>query len=363
MAEIVSQQLQLNGAPQSSPRPAVDFVYKSMTQPRKKRLDWLSHPAHQPFLRSGSLPRQHKYFGLSFYSFARFISAIGLICRKDASVCRRRKPDARFSVSQVSRSQGCRNDPAFYVDQHVHLEAEEPSGAGLAEVRPLISKQPHDTMTNGLTDRDRLGVYGVKREAEPVTESGGLNHLSDNLAQPMKACDPLLVGAESRESLGEVKANEAVSLLERSDSESRLHQSDSQYLGISESRIGVRRRAPSGPARVGFEVIIDEAIDFSHLIYNGSQRVVLLVQSFSSKLFYTLDGPLFQLKTHVKDYSFENESALVYFLLIKADSFGVLDLSGTLSSSTMAQPRKRTSLSAAKMAGKSTLPRPSSTKR
>src|SRR5215510_10373988 len=52
-----------------------------------------------------------------------------------------------------------------------------------------------------------------------------------------------------------------------------------------------------------------------------------------------------------------------YVLLIIADSLGVLDLSGTLSSSTIAHPWNLTFSRAAKTPGRSTRPRPSSTNR
>ena len=273
MAEIVSQQLQLDCAPQSSPRPAIYFVYKPMTQLREKRLYRLSHSAHQPLLWPGSLPRQHKHFGLSFHRLARLFSAVGLICRQYPSVCRRSKPDARFPVGYIGRGQHRSDDLPFYVDQHMQLEAEEPSGAGLAEVRPFIPKQPHHPVTNRLTDWYRLGVNSIKREAESVTAASRFDHRSDQITEPVKARDPLLIRAELRESLREVEADEAISLFERGDSESRLHQSDGQYLSVSESRPTVMRRAPACSLRVSFEVVVDEAVDFSHLVkYRSSQK-------------------------------------------------------------------------------------------
>ena len=72
----------------------------------------------------------------------------------------------------------------------------------------------------------------------------------------------------------------------------------------------------------------------------------------------------------VDDCNFERRTHTVspilssrYFLEITADSLGVRDLSGTLSSSTTAHPRKLIFFSAAKTAGTSTLPRPNSTQR
>src|SRR5688500_13969937 len=58
-----------------------------------------------------------------------------------------------------------------------------------------------------------------------------------------------------------------------------------------------------------------------------------------------------------------NPSCSRYRRLSTADSFGVRASSGTRSSSTIAQPRNLTSLSAAKTPLRSTVPRPSSTKR
>ena len=271
MAEIVGQQLQLDCAPQPSPRSAVYFIYEPMTQLREKRLYRLPHSAHQPFLRSGSLPCQHKQVGLPLQRLARLVSAIGLIGCQYASVCLRRKPDACFPIGYVSRRQCRRDDLALYVDQHVQLVAEEPPGAGLSEVCPLISEQSHHPMTDGLTDRDRFRVNRIYREAEAVTAPGRFDHLPDQIREAMKASDPLLVRAHAREGCGEVVADEPVSLFEGSDTQRRLHQGEGDNLSVSESRLGIRRRAPGGPPRVSFEVVVNEAIDFSHLIYNGSQ--------------------------------------------------------------------------------------------
>src|SRR5205085_3095199 len=49
------------------------------------------------------------------------------------------------------------------------------------------------------------------------------------------------------------------------------HQTDGDDLRIREGRRGIGRAAPTGQPGMGFEEVINKAIDFRHLVYNGRQ--------------------------------------------------------------------------------------------
>src|SRR5208282_5490361 len=74
---------------------------------------------------------------------------------------------------------------------------------------------------------------------------------------------------------------------------------------------------------------------------------------------FIVDDSNMEWRGHTVSPSFSS----TYFLLMTADSLGVRALSGTASSSTIPHPRKFILRSAASTAGRSTEPRPSSTKR
>ena len=101
----------------------------------------------------------------------------------------------------------------------------------------------------------------------------------------MKAREPLLIGAQMREGPGEVSANEAISLFERSHTKAACIRA--RVMTSASVKAGRQLGDERQPARRGcFEVVVNEAIDLSHLIYNGSQGVVLLVQSLVKTLLH-----------------------------------------------------------------------------
>src|SRR5215212_10135294 len=104
----------------------------------------------------------------------------------------------------------------------------------------------------------------------------------------MQASDPLLIRAKLRESRSKVIGDQLVSLFERGNTEEALHQADGDDFGIGKSWRGIGRTAPVCQRSVGFKEVINKAVDFGHLVYNGRQmgRPPSVEMSFATT-FYT----------------------------------------------------------------------------
>ena len=124
-------------------------------------------------------------------------------------------------------------------------------------------------MTNSFTDRDGLRVNQV--ESTTAQKASRFEQPTDERRELVQASKPLLVRTESRKSGSKIPGDKVIGLFERSDTEKALHQADSDYFRIREEGRSVWRATPVRQARVGFEEVIDEAEDVSHLVYNGRQ--------------------------------------------------------------------------------------------
>jgi hypothetical protein len=158
-------------------------------------------------------------------------------------------------------------------------------------------------MTNGLANRDWLGIKDKQLGIKAVCLSRRFDKMADYVTQRVESSYPLFVRAKIRESRSEVVSNKRVSLLQSGNTEGRLHKSDGNDLSVSKERLRVVGAPPKTNLWVSFEVIINKDVDMSHLIYNGSHWVVLQVQDFVLQLYsihlWTLDDPPFQPKTGV----------------------------------------------------------------
>ena len=213
----------------------------------------------------------HQQLGFIRKRIHRLRAAISRISQQNASICHQAQINRCVTVVTVASCQHRCDYLPVDIEEGVQLEAEEPPLARLAKISACLTQRAHAAVTNGLADRDGLGIYQVKREFEPISSPGRLNQMADDVTQLMKAGDPLFVRAESGESWSKVVTDNLIRLLQGGYPETTLHQADSNDFGVCENGLGVRRMPPSGQLRMSFKEIINEAIDLSHLIYNGSQ--------------------------------------------------------------------------------------------
>jgi hypothetical protein len=100
-----------------------------------------------------------------------------------------------------------------------------------------------------------------------VSNSAGVGEqITDDCGERVQSRQPLLVSDQMRESRGVITSQQEVSLLQRGDAKAALHQRDGDDLGIREGGRFVGRTPPLCQPRVGFQVVINEAVDFRHLV-------------------------------------------------------------------------------------------------
>lgn len=176
---------------------------------------------------------------------------------------------SRAPVIDIASRQDRINNAAIQIAQGVQFETKEPASTGFTKVGPLITQQAHPPVTNGFTDGDRLGIQQV--ESASAEQSSRDQQPTDDRAETMQALKPLLVGAKFRESRSKIIGDKVIGLFERSDAEKTLHQANGDNFRIGKGWRGIGRAAPVGQPGVGFKEVINEAVDVSHLIYNGRQ--------------------------------------------------------------------------------------------
>lgn len=301
MTQIVAQQFELDRIPQSAPRTTEYAIYKTMPQLAEQRLHALPHAAVQgPFV--GHVSSRHQQQVIFFgQHLGKLRPAVTQVSQHHAASHRFGQFRPWPAIIEIPRRQPRVHDTTIAVAQGVEFEAKEPAGTALAEVSTLVAQQAHSPVTNGFADRDGFGINQV--EAAVTQQASRLKQSADDRTEAMQPLQPLLIRAKRRESGDKVIGNQSVSLFERGDAEETLHQADGDDFRIREGWRRIGRAAPMGQPGMSFEEIINEAVDVSHLVYNGRQmgRPPSVEMSFATS-FYTLrnDGdPAFQLNTQV----------------------------------------------------------------
>lgn len=85
------------------------------------------------------------------------------------------------------------------VYRSVQLEAKEPSFARLAEICPVLTKQAHTAMTDGVAYRYWLRVEDKQITIKPITSASRFTQMSNDFGQGVKPSYPLLVRRKTRE--------------------------------------------------------------------------------------------------------------------------------------------------------------------
>jgi hypothetical protein len=152
----------------------------------------------------------------------------------------------------------------------MHLEAKEPSTASFAEIGSIFSEVSRSAVSDGFAYRYWFGVYQAQLQSGALASDA--KEMADDLAQSVQPANPFTIGRDKRKSVFVIADNELIGLFESGHTETALHQGDSDNLGIAESRAVIVGSSPIGQAGIGLEEVIDEAEDFSHLVYTRSHR-------------------------------------------------------------------------------------------
>src|SRR5215208_1605159 len=272
MAKIIVKQFQFDRAPQSLPRTRVHLINKHTPKLREECLYSLSQATDQsPFLACIKCSYQQRLrFICQLLSY--ILASIAVVCKRYSSISHMSQRQCRFSITRIARCKQPTNKMSVDVDRGMQFEAKEPSFAGFAKVCSFFSKQSHTPMPYRTTDWYRLGVVDGQVHLKAIAVAGRFTKMTCNITQSVKACNPLFVRAKHGKGQALIKSSKQISLLQGGDTKTALHQSDSDYLSICKERLLIGRASPMSQSRVSFEVIINKAVDFSHLIYNRSQR-------------------------------------------------------------------------------------------
>jgi len=200
MAQIVSNELELDCIPQSAPRTRVNPIYKHSPKLRKKCLYSLSDAAYQGSLLFAISCCYHQHFGF-FYQISRYLLAfIAPITNCYSHITHKRQPNSSLSITQISQSQKSTYKLPIDVYRSVQLESKEPSFAGFAKVCPIFSQQSHTTVTNRVTHGYWLRIEDEHFTIESVAVASRFNEMTNNFTQLVKSSHPSLIRAKAGKS-------------------------------------------------------------------------------------------------------------------------------------------------------------------
>lgn len=268
----------------------------------EQRFHSLPHAAVQlPLVRHIS-PRDQQHLTLLGQQFSQLRPIVAQIRKHYSPINRFGQLRSWPTIIKIARRQYRIHNAAIDVAQRVQFKAEEPTGTTFTEISAFITKQTHSSVTNGFTDRNRLGIHQVESASAEKTSRD--KQPTDEWAKAMQASNPLLVRTKLREGRGKVGSNKLISLLEGSHAEVALHQGDGDDFRIGEGGLMIGRTSPVCQAGMRLKEVINKAEDVSHLVYNGGQmgrppsdRLSLRLHSIHSRNY---GDPLFQLNTQVE---------------------------------------------------------------
>jgi len=257
------------------PRTTQHAIHKSTPQFAKQRLDPLTQTANEcsPFLvqLSAIFRRNEQHLGFISHHFGQRCANISQVTQQDSTVNRERQRRSSITVMEIGGQQHAATNVTVQVAQQMQLEAEEPAGRRFAPVSTIFSEESYPSMPNRLADWNRLGVNQIERRGWHLRGTRRFSQLPNQCGQSMKPRQPLFVRDQMREGCAPVLTHQQVSFLQCGATERALQQSNSQDLGVRKGWLRVRRTSLACAPRVGFEIIINKAVDFNHLMLYAAQ--------------------------------------------------------------------------------------------
>src|SRR6201999_103724 len=271
------------------PRTTKDAVYKARPQLREGRLDALAQTTDECAPPPRFLWRNQEQFRFFSQRARQRSASITAITQHDAAINCLRKCSCHISLIGVARSQHTAQDFSTMRRDEVQFETEEPSGRRFPKIRSIFSQETHSPVTDWFADRNRLGVHQIERRGVEVAAACGCDQLPNQRTHQMQTTEPLFVGAQVRKGRSPVVANEQVSLLERGAFKRTLQKRNGEHLGIREGRLAGRRTAPLRALWMRFEIIINKAVVYGHLMLYAAHRSSSFVRGRScvATSFYT----------------------------------------------------------------------------
>src|ERR1700749_111016 len=257
------------------PRTTQHAIYKNTPQLAEERFDPFTQAADECsalLMQSSAIFRCHEqHFSFLSHHFGQRRTLISQVAQHHSTVNRECQCSGRIRVIEVGWQKQPATNVTIHVTQQMQLETEEPARRRLAPSRAIFSQESYPSMPNRLADRDGLRVNQIKGRRLDLSRARGLSQLPDQCGQSVESGQTLFVGDKMRESPRPVGAHQQVSFLERGATERALQQSDRENLGIGKNRLRMGRTSPASPARMSFEIIINKAVDFGHLMLYAAQ--------------------------------------------------------------------------------------------
>src|SRR5690349_23536452 len=151
MAEVVVEELELDGTPEPLEGAREDAIDEAAPQLGEAGFDALTNAAEQTPLGSRGIGRgQQQEIGLLGEVLPQGSTAIAEVCQNDPPVAGPAQRQATGSIVPVARAQQGAEHRAALMDEGVEFEAEEPARAVLPEGAALLAQQTHAAVANGL---------------------------------------------------------------------------------------------------------------------------------------------------------------------------------------------------------------------
>src|SRR5215216_1540390 len=236
-----------------------------MPQLREACLNGLPHLRKQE-LASGRIPaRDEQCFGLLLKQGSRGLATIAQVSEQDSAIAGLAQREQRRAVIEAGGRQHDIEKTPGDGAQSMQFEAEEPALTCLPEACAVLSHQAHTPMSQRVTQWYRLGIDQIQGRGL-FARAGGLQQQADVDGELMQAPQPFCVRRQARESALEVIGYQTIGLLEGGDLKRALHQRDGQNFRVGKARRMVGRTPPPGAVRMSFQVVVNKAVDFGHLM-------------------------------------------------------------------------------------------------
>src|SRR5215208_94548 len=140
------------------PRARIYLINKHTPKLREECFYSLSQAANQCSLptRIGCRDQQSRSFNSQLLRY--LFASIAKVAKRYSSISHKRERKRRFPAIDIACCQHCCQEMPVDIYRSVQLEAEEPSFAGFPKVCPILSEQPHTSVSNGATNGYRFRV-------------------------------------------------------------------------------------------------------------------------------------------------------------------------------------------------------------
>ena len=236
-----------------------------MPQLREAGLNRLPHLREQE-LPGGRVPaRDEQHIRLFRRQGSRRCAPIAQVSKQDSTIACLAQREQWVAVIEGGGRQHDIEKPPGNGAQSMQFEAKELALTCLPEACAVLSEQPHSSMSQGVTQRYGLGINQIEG-CSLFARAGSLQQQANMDGELMQAPQPLGVRGQARESALEVIGYQTIGLLESGNLKRALQKRHGQNFRVGKARHRMGGTPPAGAMRMSFQVIVNKAVDFGHLM-------------------------------------------------------------------------------------------------